>query len=379
MNRSDLVVVADVNTIWRARPFIALGAQREVLGLAPVDAVQAWRRFRWPITDIDASVANEAHFTCLTKVMLPGWASATAKIEQPRLWKATLRAIAGRHAAPSLLVVTIPHYLPLLEALAPDIRTAYYASDDYRRYEGWDPAEMERLERAVIERVDLAIFVSKALASRARTEHPGSSHKIHVSMNATEQRFFGAPPLAGTGSGTSLSNLPRPIAGVIGAINERLDFELLRQCASADCVGTLLFVGPVKSPTNQHLLALHRHPKCVFVGEQPHASIPAWMHFIDVALIPYKEDPFNYFCSPMRLFDHLASGKPIVATDACDQMRDFSDVAAVGSPDDFVTRLEESIQSGLYDSTAAARRVAVACENTWSNRATALNRLVSGL
>jgi hypothetical protein len=41
---------------------------------------------------------------------------------------------------------------------------------------------------------------------------------------------------------------------------------------------------------------------------------------IDIAVIPYAASQFNHFCSPMRLWDHLAIGQPILATDACDQV-----------------------------------------------------------
>jgi glycosyltransferase involved in cell wall biosynthesis len=164
---------------------------------------------------------------------------------------------------------------------------------------------------------------------------------------------------------------------VVGTINERLDFELLNRCASSEQVGAILFVGPVKNVHDEHLRMLQHHPKCVFTGEQPHGALPSWMHFVDIALIPYKEDPFNYFCSPMRLFDHLAAGKPVIATEACDQIRDFAHVVASGSGDVFVARVEEAIRDGMRDIAAADRRIRVARDNTWWERARAFEQLLN--
>lgn len=381
MKRSDLLVVADVNTIWRARPFIALGSRRKVLGLEPIDVLRAWRRSRSPFRAVRNVAPNEAGFATLTATMLPGWASVTSRIEQPRLWRAALRTARHLGLTPHAVVVTIPHYLPLLQSISSDVRAVYYASDDYRRYAGWDQAEIAALERAMIERADAAVFVSRALAERARMEQPKFAPKIRVSMNATEDRFFSAIPIEQQipSESSRLGKLQRPILGVVGTVNDRLDFDLLSQCASSPLVGTLLFVGPVRDPSHDQLAALRRHPKCVFVGDQPHASIPAWMHFIDIALIPYKEDEFNRFCSPMRLFDHLATGKPIVATDVCDQIRDFAHVVAMAERVDFVSRVEGVIRTGLHDAAATRRRVCVAHENTWASRAAALDQLLSSL
>ena len=66
------------------------------------------------------------------------------------------------------------------------------------------------------------------------------------------------------------------------------DFDLLMACANQPEVGALVMVGPVAGGfRDPALLRLKGHPKCVWVGSQPHADIPKWMQMLDVALIPY--------------------------------------------------------------------------------------------
>lgn len=169
--------------------------------------------------------------------------------------------------------------------------------------------------------------------------------KLSVSMNATEPRFFSKaqektdPPHADT--------LARPIAGVVGGINDRLDFSLLQQCADRSELGTLLLVGPVPETPSAALQSLLEHPKCVSVGRQPHDTIHQWFQCLDVGLIPYTPTEFNRLCSPMRLFDHLASGAPVVATEACDQAKNFPRGASVcASPKDFMEAVRRGIDAG---------------------------------
>ena len=371
-----MLVVADVNTIWRARPFLALSVHRPVLGLAPIDAVQAWRRWRWPFRPMQRTVPNETNFTRRPVLMLPGWASMFARYEQRRLWKSILAA-GGEEGMPSTLVVTIPHYLHLLKQAPAEVQTVYYASDDYRDYAGWDPAEMAELEREVVRRVDLAIFVSRALADRARAEQPECIRKIHVSMNATDDRCIVPDTCDRSPTNFPLvRSLRRPIVGIVGTINSRLDFGAIRECAALESVGTLVFVGPIAKTADTEVTFLRQHPKCVFVGEQPHLTLPAWMGAFDAALIPYARSSFNRYCSPMRLFDHLASGKPIVATDACDQMRDFADVIEVVGREGLASRLD-AVLSSAEPEGARKRRLDRARENTWERRALSLEALLA--
>ncbi len=65
---SPLLITADINTLWRRRPFEALGQQIPVLGLAPMDPLVAWRQHRWPLRRIPA-VGQAKFFTAAGPVV----------------------------------------------------------------------------------------------------------------------------------------------------------------------------------------------------------------------------------------------------------------------------------------------------------------------
>lgn len=358
-----MIVVFDVNAIWRERPFSALADTGDVLGVIPADFLVARK-------NADFRSRRESGSMQILPVILPlGWASRTAWLGQRILWNKIKRRVREMGQEIEAVVVTSPHYRTLLDLVPKEVKTIYYASDDYHSYAGWN--NMPELEKQVMQRVDHSFFVSSALADRACSEYGMDPRKVSVSMNATDERFFHADGEA-VPSDSPTGTYERPIAGVIGGINDRLDFDLLAACADLPELGTLLLVGPLPDNPSAGLQRLLKHPCCVSIGAQPHATIHEWFKCLDVGLIPYTKTELNRYCSPMRLFDHLASGASVVTTDACDQVTEHAtQVSVCSDAQTFVEVLKERL-SGSGISSAGARHHNI----TWNERASALAKVI---
>ena len=306
------------------------------------------------------SIKRTGNILCQDIPLPPGWASVLSPI--------TMRIL--RHKIGSLcanadlngLVITSPHYLPLLDHF-PGVKKIYYCSDDYRNYVGW--GKVAAREKEVVRRVDLSVFVSSALARRAVEKYHIPPASVMVLPNATEPRFFKS---SSAGSSCSIESLRRPVAGVIGALNSRIDVDLLRRCLEVPELGELLLVGRA-APECSELEAIIRHPKCHYIPHVPHEHIDSYFKALDVALIAYASTPFNFFCSPMRLFDHLASGVPIVSTNACDQVSEFSNVIDIAKKrEEFIDLLRFALKHG-HDADRESEQLCVARKQTWDKRA----------
>ncbi|MDF7799404.1 glycosyltransferase [Pontiellaceae bacterium B1224] len=329
-----MIAVCDVNEIWRRKPFSALAERVDVLGVMPADWLAIRRR-----------VCPEAEGKLqILSVALPlGWASRTALVGQRLLWRKMEAEARKKGKRIECVIATSPHYATLLRLLPTHVAKIYYASDDYRSYNRW--GNMARLEGQIVEIADHSVFVSAALAARAISEYGVDVAKVSVSMNGTEQRFYPTPgerlPLP-----PPIGSLPRPIVGVVGGINDRLDFELLKACSEIQPLGTLLLVGPLPDPLPNALAKLLENPKCIAVGAQPHDRIHEWFKCLDIGIIPYAMSVFNRYCSPMRLFDHLATGLPLVCTDACDQVHAFhKNLNVCSTPQEFLEMIDKILRS----------------------------------
>ncbi len=114
----------------------------------------------------------------------------------------------------------------------------------------------------------------------------------------------------------ALAHLPRPRFGYLGNINERLNYDLLTHLAQQNPQASLVFVGDTYPWTMDAppLQKLQKLPNVHFLGKFPFAAVPSLVKGMDVCLLPYTSDEHAYFRSPLKLYEYLAAGKPIVAT-----------------------------------------------------------------
>jgi len=364
-----MLVIADINTIWRRKPFEALSEHRSMLGLAPR---------RWGDSpSISSSGYRDFKFASIS--LPPGWASRFTKLSSFWMWSRAKRWAASREEKVSGLVVTSPHYTALAKRASCSVPVFYYGSDDYSQYHGWGGEEVLRKEEEIVRLATHSFFVSGVLAKRAEQDYHADPSRITVSANATEERFVTqASEVAIQEIFLNNPGLKHPLVGVVGAINSRIDFELLERCLTLPEIGTLLFIGGCDTNENEPALdRLRQHPKCLFLGPVPHESLSQWMQALDIALIPYRDTALNRACSPMRLYDHLAAGRTIVATSVNEQITQMKPLVRCGAnASEFIGHLQDALRETRSPELAERMRQ-VATLNLWATRATTIHEILN--
>jgi glycosyltransferase involved in cell wall biosynthesis len=124
--------------------------------------------------------------------------------------------------------------------------------------------------------------------------------------------------------------------------------------------------------------------KTLIITSEAQMRIPLYLRAADVLVVPNtaKEDISRLYTSPMKLFEYMASGTPIVASDL-PSIREIVDDSIVSffAPDDPAS-LAETIGRVLYNYPEAEAKARLARERvkpySWKRRAEAITHFIDG-
>lgn len=255
----------------------------------------------------------------------------------------------------------------------------YHAVDEYAAYElefqddrqANRPAAVQAVEEAILRRADLVLVTSAPLLASKRPYNPNT----HLVPNGVDYAAFAAAVRQPV-EPAALAGIPHPRLGFVGAINEKVDLHLLAQLAQANTGWSVVLVGPVT--LRYHLEDLHvlrALPNVHLCGAVPVEQVPHAIQACDVSLMPYKINAWTHHISPLKLYEYLAIGHPIVST-AIPAVAGMESLVAV-APDghDFVTRAAQALQRRNDEAALAARR-ACAAQQTWDARVADIARVI---
>jgi glycosyltransferase involved in cell wall biosynthesis len=134
----------------------------------------------------------------------------------------------------------------------------------------------------------------------------------------------------------------RPVAGYVGVLDERLDFDLLADLAASLPDWEIRMVGPV-ADFKIDRSRLPQAPNLVYVGQQRYEDLPAVMAEFDVALMPFALNEATRSISPTKTLEYLAAGLPVVSTAVPDVVADFADVVHIATPAGFARACREVV------------------------------------
>ena len=163
-----------------------------------------------------------------------------------------------------------------------------------------------------------------------------------------------------------LANVPPPIVGYLGGIDHRMDFLLLEHLVKSHADKSFVLVGPIFAALPE---ALERAPNVYFPGKVRFADAPSVIKGFDLCIIPFKKDEHSATVFPLKLFEYLGAGKPVVISDFNPDLADFTldAVAICTDPAEFSSAIQEALEN---DSEARREeRIEIASRNTWEHRA----------
>ena len=206
---------------------------------------------------------------------------------------------------------------------------------------------------------------------------------IAVTSKANEEKFSPQAPCVRIDQAVSSAFLAEasdfrpagahPVLGYVGTFWDRTDVDLLRRIALERPHCRLLLVGPElnRRLSDSGLLGLGN---VEWLGSLPNDQVPAQLKRMDLCLIPHLDTPFSRSMSPLKLFQYIASGKPVVSS-AVEGLELAENLIRIEKdPDSFLQAIDEELASDSPEKFRA--RVAFAAAQTWESR---VDRILAAL
>lgn len=253
----------------------------------------------------------------------------------------------------SLLYITPKKYAGLI----------YHCVDNIAEQPGAFASLIYSQEKELVQSAQWVFVTSRALEEQLKQYRPD----VYYFPNVVDfEHFYQASQEIAVPM--DLQNIPTPRAGFIGAISAyKVNLGLLAEAAKRLPAVSFVLIGEVgEGDPDTNVAVLQQLKNVYFLGPRAYGQLPNYLKGLDVCLIPAHVNDYTKAMFPMKFFEYLAAGKPIVATDI-PAIKEYADVYFLAKGlDDFAVQIEQAINNN--SEAACQERQALAKKNTYLSR-----------
>jgi glycosyltransferase involved in cell wall biosynthesis len=243
--------------------------------------------------------------------------------------------------------------------------------DEFRAARGFvRPSVVGAMEDSLLRKIDVTFVTQENLLPR----RAALCKNTFCVPNGADVELFRTITQNGSQPSAIIHNLPRPRLGFVGHVQYWIDLQLIRYLAEQRPDWSIVLIGPV-SPFVA-VDALKKLRNVHFIGRQPQSEIPSLLKGMDLCLNPYITGELADHCSPLKLYEYLAAGKPVVSTEMPEAHK-FPDHVAIGqSYEHFLRQCEATLARLPESASALQQRIETASAHSWENRFRTVNALI---
>jgi glycosyltransferase involved in cell wall biosynthesis len=200
----------------------------------------------------------------------------------------------------------------------------YDCMDDFSSFL-YAPKDIVEKEMKITRAADVFFAGGDTLLKNKGAGHPNATA---FSCGVDSEHFAKAahpvsPPPA------DIAGIKGKILGYFGAVDERIDYDLLEFIAKYDKTWQIVIVGPIVKIKRPGIF--DQIENIHYLDFKLYNELPVYASFFDVSLIPFKmNDPVTEHLNPTKTLEYLAMGKPVVSTALPDIVRHFTGMVSIG-------------------------------------------------
>lgn len=228
-----------------------------------------------------------------------------------------------------------------------------------------NPDKQREHEARISRESDLVICVSKSLYELKRAE----KSNVHYIPHGVDYELFSNAQASAKSHYTE--GIPGPIVGYYGTMTANNDIEMMEYCARQLPQLSFVFAGHITTGDYSQLASM---PNVFLLGKLPYESIPSLCHSFDVCMLQWKMNDWIRNCNPLKMFEYMAAGKPIVSVEIKEVVQ-YADIVSVAkNKEDFCRSIEWEIHNDSEE--RRAERIGIASKHSWENHVERIAQLM---
>ena len=264
--------------------------------------------------------------------------------------------------SPTLWWTYLANTVDLLPYITEQVTVCYDCADEHAAFPGFiDVPTVDKMEKELFAIASVNLVTAGELWERKKKY----AHGLELIPNGAEVEHFGQALSEILSVAEEVAGLPTPVVGYVGAISSWLDQEALADLAKARPDWSIVLIGPVDTDVTM----IKQFNNIIFLGKKDYRDLPRYIKGFDVCVIPFKINALTVGVNPVKLYEYLAAGKPVVST-ALPEVRQFAPLVSIAeNSKDFVALVTEEVMTDSREKRLL--RVKTASENSWEARAEA--------
>lgn len=256
-----------------------------------------------------------------------------------------------------------PSSADILEYL-PHQKLVYDCVDRHSAYKGhWNPDIVNAMEKDLAEKCDMVFSTAQGLHE---TLSAYNAHAEMIPNGCAYEIFSQVYTKADTLScPEKMKNLKHPVFGFVGMLQECIDYDLMEALAKTHPEATVFCIG--RTLPGVDLSRFDKYPNVVFNGLVPQKELPQYIAQFDVCLNVFRAGMLSKDVSPLKFYEYLATGKPIVSSKEPLQVEDFKDVVYIAENTEQFLQMCD-MAAAEQDEAKRSKRVAYGAQCSWDER-----------
>lgn len=253
-----------------------------------------------------------------------------------------------------------PAFISVLETLEFD-SVVYDCMDELSLFRG-APAHLIEQENQLLAAADVVYTGGKSLYESKKLKH----HNVHCFPSSVDTHHFAQVDKNNTPE--DLRDIPQPIVGYYGVIDERIDLELLKNTAAKSPDTSFVMIGPLCKISENDL---PRAQNIYYLGMKSYDELLQYLQHFKIAMMPFALNDATKFISPTKTLEYMSANKPIISTRIKDVERDYSNcILLIDNEDDFCEAIKKAPLQDLREYKEILEKT------SWDNTAEGMKNII---